>query len=133
MVVILRSALMGKCIVILPNIGLFLTFCFFGISQKEPWKLLWSCLRCSLAQQNLFFFYEAYCPFSFSRCSLQGIRRESYYHSMGSYFGLLMHEVLLLHYLSNTFTVTNGNLGQVWSKWITLAKYIMLVRARGII
>lgn len=38
--------------------------------------------------------------------------------SMDSYFSLQMHDVLLLHYLSNALTVTNGNLA-----WVRTKKY----------
>lgn len=34
--VVLHSALMSKCVLILPNIRLFLTFCFLHVDQKEP-------------------------------------------------------------------------------------------------
>lgn len=43
--------------------------------------------------------------------------------SMDSYFSLLMHDALLLHYLSNALTVTNGNLAWVRTKKYPRQKY----------
>lgn len=80
--------------------------------------------------QIIFFSVKLLVFFPFLDAHYRALEGKAIAISTDSYFSLLMHDVLLLLYLSNTLTVTNGNLAQVRSKWNTLAKYIILARAR---
>lgn len=121
---------MSKCVITLPNIGLFLTSAFFTYIKRNP-KTSVELLRIVISvTTRRFFSVKLLVFFPFLDAHYRALEGKAIAVSTDSYFSLLMHDVLLLRYLSNTLTVTNGNLAQVRSKWNTLAKYFMLARAR---
>jgi len=108
---------MSKCVIILPNIGLFLTFAFIMYIRRgtlktsvELFRMVISVTKCRFFSVKLLVF------FPFLGAHYRALEGKAVPISTDSYFSLLMHNVLSPHYFGNALSVTNRNLAQVRSE-----------------